>query len=191
VPCPILAAIIQARSKVVAALDKACQWERWSLASGKWQVGWAAGLLFLCCCLGARWGAPKCPGRGFGKPIAALQQQQPGRGTSGKPRCVGPHGAVWAGPHGASYPKQIVSPFELIAGIVAQKRSASFFFNGPKLAFLCPFPRGPAHEAKRHHHPQLAQRCISAACAAFRACHQLRLPVAGCSCSCAFMQACT
>jgi hypothetical protein len=29
-------------------------------------------------------------------------------------------------------------------------------------------------EAK-HHHPQLAQRCISAACAALRACHQLRL----------------
>jgi hypothetical protein len=26
-----------------------------------------------------------------------------------------------------------------------------------------------------HHHPQLAQRFISAACAAFRACHQLRL----------------
>ena len=32
-----------------------------------------------------------------------------------------------------------------------------------------------ALEAKRHHHPQLAQRCISAACAALRACHQLRL----------------
>jgi hypothetical protein len=35
-----------------------------------------------------------------------------------------------------------------------------------------------APEAKHHHHhPQLAQRCISAACAcaALRACHQLRL----------------
>jgi hypothetical protein len=32
-----------------------------------------------------------------------------------------------------------------------------------------------ALEAKHRHHPQLAQRCISAACAAFRACHQLRL----------------
>jgi hypothetical protein len=31
-----------------------------------------------------------------------------------------------------------------------------------------------ALEAK-HHHPLLAQRCISAACAAFRACRQLRL----------------
>jgi hypothetical protein len=32
-----------------------------------------------------------------------------------------------------------------------------------------------ALEVKHHHHPQLAQRCISAACAAFSACHQLRL----------------
>jgi hypothetical protein len=44
-----------------------------------------------------------------------------------------------------------------------------------------PQPRWPcalfaALQAKHHHHPQLvAQRCISAACAAFRACHQLRL----------------
>jgi hypothetical protein len=34
--------------------------------------------------------------------------------------------------------------------------------------------RSTALEAK-HHHLQLAQRCIFAACAAFRACHQLRL----------------
>jgi hypothetical protein len=75
---------------------------------------------------------------------------------------------------------------------MSQKTQGLDFFNGLLLAFLCPFrrlmpvnrvlkaarvPCAPfaALEAKRHHHPQLAQRCISAACAAFRACHQLRL----------------
>jgi hypothetical protein len=62
---------------------------------------------------------------------------------------------------------------------------------GQNWRFMCPFQRlmpvnralkaaratcalFAALEAKRHH-PQLAQRCISAACAAFRACRQLRL----------------
>jgi hypothetical protein len=82
------------------------------------------------------------------------------------------------------------SPSELNAPTVASKRSVSFFFLRPKLAFLCPFrrlmPGGlcqsiAALEAKHHHHPQLAQRwriSISTPpvpCAPFRACHQLRL----------------
>jgi hypothetical protein len=67
-----------------------------------------------------------------------------------------------------------------------------FFVFVPLSAFLCPFRRliyasqsrtesSPgalrsfcALETKRHQ-PQLAQRCSSAACAAFRACRQLRL----------------
>jgi hypothetical protein len=39
---------------------------------------------------------------------------------------------------------------------------------------LCALFAALALEAK-HRHPQLAQRCISAACAAFRACRQLQL----------------
>jgi hypothetical protein len=79
---------------------------------------------------------------------------------------------------------------------VASKRSASCVFFKAKTGVFVPFSavyarrlmpvnralkeaRVPcalfaALEAK-HHHPQLAQRCISAACAACRACHQLRL----------------
>jgi hypothetical protein len=71
---------------------------------------------------------------------------------------------------------------------VASKRSASFFFKA-KIGVFVSFSAVnralkaarmlcalfAALEAKHHNHPQLAQRCISAACAVFRACHQLRL----------------
>jgi hypothetical protein len=71
---------------------------------------------------------------------------------------------------------------------VASKRSASFFFKAKIGVFVSfsaanralkaarvPCALFAALEAKHHHHPQLAQRCISAACATSRACHQLRL----------------
>jgi hypothetical protein len=71
---------------------------------------------------------------------------------------------------------------------VASKRSASFCFKGQNWRFVSfsaanralkaarvPCALFAALEANHHHQPQLAQRCISAACATFRACHQLRL----------------
>jgi hypothetical protein len=90
------------------------------------------------------------------------------------------------------------SPSELNAPAVASKRAAPrVFFLGQnrRFSFFCPFRRldyagrpmahGPCQsispgafvrlwrQSTKHHHPQLAQRrCISAACAAFRACHQ-------------------
>jgi hypothetical protein len=87
------------------------------------------------------------------------------------------------------------SPSELNVPTAASKRSASVFLIGQNWRFCALFgglcqaayasqsrtESSPgacalfaALEAK-HRHPQLVQRCISAACAAFRACHQLWL----------------